>query len=36
MSALRNHENNSAANSFLLSDPNATNNQRFYRVLLGP
>ena len=27
---------NSAANSFLFSDPNATNRQRFYRVLVGP
>jgi Putative Ig domain len=28
--------NNPAANSFLLTDPNATNNQRFYRVKVGP
>ena len=28
--------NNSATNSFLLTDPNATNQQRFYRVLVGP
>lgn len=28
--------NNPAANSFLLADPNATNKQRFYRVLVGP
>jgi hypothetical protein len=28
--------NNPATNSFLLTDPNATNQQRFYRVLLGP
>jgi hypothetical protein len=28
--------NNTTANSFLLTDPNATNKQRFYRVLVGP
>jgi hypothetical protein len=28
--------NNPAANSFLLTDPDATNQQRFYRVLIGP
>lgn len=28
--------NNATANSFILSDPNATNIQRFYRVLIGP
>jgi len=28
--------NNTATNSFLLADPNATNNQRFYRVKVGP
>jgi hypothetical protein len=28
--------NNPSANSFLLADPNATNKQRFYRVLVGP
>ena len=28
--------NNPAANSFLLTDPNATNKQRFYRILVGP
>ncbi len=27
---------NSAASSFLFSDPNATNSQRFYRVVVGP
>lgn len=27
---------NSATNSFLLVDPNATNQQRFYRILIGP
>lgn len=28
--------NNSATNSFLLIDPGATNQQRFYRVMVGP
>ncbi len=28
--------NNTTTNSFLLTDPNATNKQRFYRVLIGP
>jgi uncharacterized repeat protein (TIGR03803 family) len=28
--------NNPATNSFLLTDPNATNKQRFYRILVGP
>jgi hypothetical protein len=28
--------NNTTTNSFLLTDPNATNNQRFYRILIGP
>jgi hypothetical protein len=28
--------NNSATNSFLIVDPNATNGQRFYRTLIGP
>lgn len=28
--------NNPATNSFLLIDPNATNRQRFYRILVGP
>lgn len=28
--------NNSSTNSFLLTDPNATNKQRYYRVLIGP
>ena len=28
--------NNATTNSFLLSDPNATNKQRFYRILIGP
>ncbi len=28
--------NNTTTNSFLLSDPNATNKQRFYRILIGP
>lgn len=28
--------NNPATNSFLLVDPNATNKQRFYRILVGP
>ncbi len=28
--------NNPAANNFILPDPNATNRQRFYRILLGP
>jgi hypothetical protein len=28
--------NNPAAGSFLLSDPNATNQQCFYRILIGP
>jgi hypothetical protein len=28
--------NNPATNTFLLSDPNATNKQRFYRILVGP
>ncbi|HEY5233597.1 MAG TPA: Ig domain-containing protein, partial [Verrucomicrobiae bacterium] len=28
--------NNSATNSFLLTDPDATNKQRFYRILIGP
>jgi hypothetical protein len=27
--------NNTATNSFLLTDPNATNQQRFYRILIG-
>jgi hypothetical protein len=28
--------NNPAAGTFLLTDPNATNQQRFYRILVGP
>jgi hypothetical protein len=28
--------NNQSTNSFLIADPNATNKQRFYRLLLGP
>jgi hypothetical protein len=28
--------NNSATNSFIVVDPSATNNQRFYRTLIGP
>ncbi len=28
--------NNPTANSFLLTDPHATNQQRFYRILVGP
>jgi hypothetical protein len=28
--------NNTTTNSFLLTDPNATNQQRLYRVLIGP
>lgn len=28
--------NNATANSFMVADPNATNQQRFYRVLIGP
>jgi hypothetical protein len=28
--------NNPATNSFILTDPNATNNRRFYRILIGP
>jgi hypothetical protein len=28
--------NNTTTNSFLLTDPNATNQQRFYRILIGP
>ena len=28
--------NNAATNAFLVTDPNATNRQRFYRVLIGP
>jgi hypothetical protein len=28
--------NNPATNSFILTDPNATNKQRFYRILIGP
>lgn len=28
--------NNPATNSFIIADPNATNRQRFYRVLVGP
>lgn len=28
--------NDPATNTFLLADPNATNKQRFYRVLVGP
>jgi hypothetical protein len=28
--------NNPATNSFLLIDPNATNKQQFYRILIGP
>ena len=28
--------NSATTNSFLLTDPNATNKQRFYRVLIGP
>jgi hypothetical protein len=28
--------NNPAANTYLLTDPGATNKQRFYRVLVGP
>ena len=27
---------NTSQNSFLFGDPNATNQQRFYRVLVGP
>jgi hypothetical protein len=27
---------NSATNSFMVVDPNATNQQRFYRILIGP
>jgi len=28
--------NNTTANSFFLTDPNATNKQRFYRIVIGP
>jgi hypothetical protein len=28
--------NNPATNSFIVTDPNATNKQRFYRILIGP
>jgi hypothetical protein len=28
--------NSPAASTFMLVDPNATNQQRFYRVLIGP
>ena len=28
--------NNPTTNSFLITDPNATNKQRFYRILIGP
>jgi hypothetical protein len=28
--------NNTTTNSFLVADPNATNKQRFYRILIGP
>jgi hypothetical protein len=28
--------NNPATNSYYLTDPNATNKQRFYRILIGP
>jgi hypothetical protein len=28
--------NNTATNSFLVTDPNATNKQSFYRILIGP
>jgi hypothetical protein len=28
--------NNPATNAFLLTDPHATNQQRFYRILIGP
>jgi len=28
--------NNPEAGTFLLTDPNATNQQRFYRILVGP
>lgn len=28
--------NNAQTNSFLVTDPNATNKQRFYRILVGP
>jgi hypothetical protein len=28
--------NNTTTNSYFLTDPNATNKQRFYRVLIGP
>ena len=28
--------NNPATNAFLVTDPNATNKQRFYRILVGP
>jgi hypothetical protein len=28
--------NNTTTNSFIITDPNATNRQRFYRVLIGP
>lgn len=28
--------NNSTTNSFLVTDPNATNSARYYRILLGP
>ncbi|MDE3066385.1 MAG: hypothetical protein KGJ60_02430 [Verrucomicrobiota bacterium] len=28
--------NNTQTNSFIVTDPNATNRQRFYRVLVGP
>jgi hypothetical protein len=28
--------NNGLTNSFLVTDPNATNKQRSYRILVGP
>jgi hypothetical protein len=28
--------NNPATSSFILTDPNSINRQRFYRILLGP
>ena len=28
--------NNTTTNSFMVTDPNATNKQRFYRILIGP
>jgi phage-related protein len=27
--------NNATTNSFIVTDPNATNQQRFYRILIG-